>query len=105
MRQKKLDEPPAAYLTRRVDQVCDRYEAAWKLAVGAGGRQPRMEEYLEGTSEPEHSALRHELEELASVYRQGFRSSRSGTPASDRPGEAKTDGAYSTGTPARSVRS
>jgi WD40 repeat protein/tRNA A-37 threonylcarbamoyl transferase component Bud32 len=64
-----------------------------------------MEEYLEGSAEPEHSALRWELEELASAYQLLFRNSRSGTPASDLAGEAKTDGTYSTGSPPRPVPS
>src|SRR5262249_40604691 len=41
---------------RQIDQVCDAFEAAWKA-----GRQPRIEEYLNGASEPERSALLREL--------------------------------------------
>ena len=38
-------------LEQRVDEVCLRYEAAWK----AGGR-PRPEDFLEGIAGPERSA-------------------------------------------------
>ena len=49
---------------RRVDQTCDRFEAAWK----AGGR-PSPEEYLGMTGEPERSALVRQLLLLDWDYR------------------------------------
>jgi WD40 repeat protein/serine/threonine protein kinase len=97
-------EPHAVYLTRQVDQVCDRFEVAWKLAIAAGGRPPRLEEDLFGTPEPQFSALRRELEELASAYRPLHHSARSGRPASDGPGASKTAAPYSTDAPAPSDR-
>jgi serine/threonine-protein kinase len=45
--------PPAA---RYVDQICDRFEDAWRA-----GQRPRVEEFLRDVAEPERSALRHEL--------------------------------------------
>jgi hypothetical protein len=39
-----------------VDQVCDRFEAAWK-----SGRRPAIEDYLDGTLEPARLALAREL--------------------------------------------
>jgi WD40 repeat protein len=49
---------------RLVDQVCNRFEAAWK----AGGR-PRAEDFLGGASEPARSALLRELVLLEAYYR------------------------------------
>jgi WD40 repeat protein len=48
-----------------VDQVCDRFEAAWK----AGG-QPRAEDFLGGQPGPGRSALLRELVLLEAYYRQ-----------------------------------
>src|SRR6266851_723712 len=90
-------EPHAVNLTRHVDQVCDRFETAWKLAVAAGARPPRMEEYLRGTSEPEYSALHRELEVLATAYRLLYRSARGNKPASDLSSPVGTAAPYSTG--------
>jgi serine/threonine protein kinase len=39
-------------VARRVDEACDRYEAAWRA-----GQRPRMEEYLARVPEPERCAL------------------------------------------------
>jgi serine/threonine protein kinase len=50
---------PAA-LARRVDQVCDGFEAAWK-AAGRTEQRPRIEDYLVDVPEPERSALLREL--------------------------------------------
>jgi tRNA A-37 threonylcarbamoyl transferase component Bud32 len=47
-------------LARRVDQVCDRFEAAWK-AAGCMEQRPRIEDYVRDVPEPEHSALLREL--------------------------------------------
>ena len=41
---------------RRIDQTCDRFEAAWKA-----GRRPRLEEYLDASGEPVRSALLRQL--------------------------------------------
>jgi hypothetical protein len=51
---------------RRVDAVCDRFEAAWK-AVPPGGAPPRLEDYLDG--QVESSALLRELITLDAYYR------------------------------------
>src|SRR5712692_9254923 len=83
-------EPHAVHLTRQLDQVCDRFESAWKLAVAAGARPPRLEDYLQSTPEPESSALRRELEELADAYRSLYRNSRSVMPPADSSGLGKT---------------
>src|SRR5205807_10422891 len=45
---------------RRVDQLCDRFEAAWK-AAGSADQRPRIEDYLVEAPEPEHPALLREL--------------------------------------------
>jgi WD40 repeat protein/Flp pilus assembly protein TadD len=54
---------PAA-LAQRADQICDRFEAAWK-----SGQRPRIEDYLVDVSEPERTALLHELIPLDVDYR------------------------------------
>ncbi|HLJ97382.1 MAG TPA: serine/threonine-protein kinase, partial [Gemmataceae bacterium] len=51
-------------LARRVDEVCERYEAAWK-----SGRRPSLQEYIEGIGEPVRSALLQELVPLDLEYR------------------------------------
>ena len=40
----------------RIDRVCDRFEAAWQA-----GDEPKLEDYLGDTPEPERSVLRREL--------------------------------------------
>src|SRR5262249_53679988 len=54
--------PPT--LARQVDQVCDRYEAAWKA-----GRRPRIDDYLGNLPEPGRAGLLRELLGLELVYR------------------------------------
>lgn len=49
-------------LAQRVDEACDRFEAAW-----ASGQQPRIEDYLVITPEPDRAALLRELIQ-AEVY-------------------------------------
>src|SRR5262245_32111927 len=49
---------------RQVDQLCDRFEAAW-----AAGEQPSVEAYLAGVPEPPQSALLRELVCLDAYYR------------------------------------
>jgi serine/threonine-protein kinase len=51
-------------LARRVDQVCNRFEAAWK----AGGR-PRAEDFLSDVPGPGRAALLRELIALEVYYR------------------------------------
>jgi WD40 repeat protein/tRNA A-37 threonylcarbamoyl transferase component Bud32 len=51
-------------LARRVDEVCDRFEIAWRV-----GQPPRIEDYLADMSEPERSALLRELILLDIHYR------------------------------------
>ena len=51
-------------LTRRVDQECDRFEAAWK-----GGQRPCIEDHLAAVPEPERLALLRELILLEVDYR------------------------------------
>ncbi len=48
----------------RVEEVCDRFEAAWKA-----GLRPRIEDYLGETADPERAALWHELLVLELAYR------------------------------------
>jgi serine/threonine protein kinase len=59
--------PPS--LAERVDQICNRFEAAWK-AAGTKEQRPRLEDYLGDTSGPELSALMRELLALDIAYRQ-----------------------------------
>jgi len=47
---------PSATLMERVDEVCDRFEHAWKA-----GQRPRIEDYIGDEAEPARSALLHEL--------------------------------------------
>jgi serine/threonine protein kinase/formylglycine-generating enzyme required for sulfatase activity len=54
--------PPS--LALRVNQVCLRFEAAWKA-----GQQPRIEEYLEETPESDRVVLLRELVALELAYR------------------------------------
>jgi serine/threonine protein kinase len=46
--------PPSGL--RRVDELCERFEAAWRA-----GQRPRMEDYLGDVPEPERSELLREL--------------------------------------------
>jgi WD40 repeat protein len=57
-------QPHSESLARVVDQVCNRFEAAWK----AGGR-PRIEAFLGDTPGPERAALLGELVPLDVYYR------------------------------------
>jgi WD40 repeat protein len=51
-----------------VDRVCDRFEAACKIA-GSAGRRPRIEDFLADLPEPERSAVLGELIPLEITYR------------------------------------
>jgi WD40 repeat protein len=59
-----IDDLPATQALH-AEQVCRRFEAAWKA-----GQRPRIEDYLEGTAEPERRALLHELIQVEIEYRQ-----------------------------------
>jgi hypothetical protein len=55
-------------LVLRIEEVCDRYEAAWR-AVASTGDRPRLEDYLADISEPQQSAVLLELIALDVDYR------------------------------------
>jgi WD40 repeat protein len=57
-------EPLSESLGRLVDQVCNRFEAAWKA-----GTPPRIEDFLGDTPGPECAALLRELITLDVYYR------------------------------------
>jgi serine/threonine-protein kinase len=59
---KGKDSAPARL--ERQDQVCDRFETAWKA-----GRRPRLERYLDKVSPAEQRELLRELLALELVYR------------------------------------
>jgi serine/threonine protein kinase len=62
-----LEASPLAVLAR-VDQVCDRFEAAWPQA-GQSAPRPRIEDYLGETAEPERSQLLTQLLAVELEYR------------------------------------
>ena len=49
-------EPISVAVARRVDQVCDRFEAAWQ-AAGSRDQRPRIEDYLQDAPETERPLL------------------------------------------------
>ncbi len=55
-------------LARRVDHICDRFEAAWK-AVAETSEHPRLEEFLAAAPEQERDELLRELLPLDVCYR------------------------------------
>lgn len=55
----------------RVDEVCDRFEQAWRAAQ-SGGAVPRVAEFLEGVVESERIPLMHELIALDQECRQHY---------------------------------
>ena len=59
-----IDASLSPSMINGMDDVCDRFEAAWKA-----GLRPRIEDYLGETAGPERSALWHELLVLELVYR------------------------------------
>jgi WD40 repeat protein len=61
-------QPWPAALARFVDQVCDRFEAAWK-AHASGSERPRLEDYLAELLEPERPELLVELIRVEVFYR------------------------------------
>jgi WD40 repeat protein/predicted Ser/Thr protein kinase len=58
------NEFPSARLARRLDQICDRFEAAWKA-----GRRPRLERYLGKLPSAAQAELLRELLILELEYR------------------------------------
>jgi tetratricopeptide (TPR) repeat protein len=58
------DSPLSLSLARRINAVCNRFELAWQA-----GPQPRLEDFLGDTPEPERSALLRELIALDIDYR------------------------------------
>src|SRR5260370_34801873 len=73
-----MDKALSAAEEAHLDQVCNRFEAAWKIA-GPGVPPPRIEEFLADTSEPERSVLLRQMLLLEIDYRQ----LRGGVPAPD----------------------
>jgi serine/threonine protein kinase len=61
-----VELPPA--LGRRIDEVCNRFEAAWR-AAGSDGAPPRIEDYLTGAAGSDRQALLRELLLLDLHYR------------------------------------
>jgi hypothetical protein len=54
----------------RVDEVCRRFEAAWKahLADRAGAPRPRLEDYADALPEADRPLLARELRAVDAVY-------------------------------------
>ena len=63
MNQSLWESLPAS-VAEKVNEICDRFESAWKA-----GTRPRLEEYLKNTSEPERTALLRELILVELAYR------------------------------------
>jgi serine/threonine protein kinase len=59
-----VELPPA--LGRRIDEVCNRFEAAWRSGMG-----PLLEDFLAGWEGAERAALLRELVPLDAEYRRG----------------------------------
>jgi hypothetical protein len=59
-------ENPSVSLSvqQRVDEVCVRFEDAWRA-----GQRPRIEDFLGEVSEPEHSFLLRQLLKMELDYR------------------------------------
>jgi serine/threonine protein kinase/formylglycine-generating enzyme required for sulfatase activity len=63
----KANPPDASLPVSRlmaVHKVCQQFEAAWKA-----GKQPKVEDFLGSTAEPQRSELRRELESIEAEYR------------------------------------
>jgi WD40 repeat protein/serine/threonine protein kinase len=60
--------PALPSLPWHLDQICDRFEAAWQ-AAGTNGPQPPIAEYLQGVAESEQILLLPELIALDAAYR------------------------------------
>jgi tRNA A-37 threonylcarbamoyl transferase component Bud32 len=63
-----VPDPFSSSLSDQVDEVCDRYEAAWQAAL-RGDAPPRIDDYLQEVSEAERGRLLHELILLDLHYR------------------------------------
>ena len=63
-------------LLQRVDQVCNRFEAACRA-----GETPVVDDFLAGWDEPERSVLRRELLALQAHHRQRGRGEQTTPPA------------------------
>src|SRR5947207_942771 len=63
----RLGDLPAELL-RLVEEVCRRFEAAWK-AVPPGGQRPQIEVHLSNTPESARKVLLRELVALDVAYR------------------------------------
>jgi serine/threonine protein kinase/WD40 repeat protein/tetratricopeptide (TPR) repeat protein len=68
-----IDLPPddatiSADQAQRIDQACDRFEAAWKSA-GSSGARPRIEDALQEVSEEDRPRVLRELLHLDIFYR------------------------------------
>jgi serine/threonine-protein kinase len=59
----RTEDLPATQV-QRLDQLCDRFEAAWKA-----GQRPRIEDYLGAAPEPGYTELLRELIRLDVYYR------------------------------------
>jgi eukaryotic-like serine/threonine-protein kinase len=60
---------PVSPLPRQVDQICDRFEGAWKKTL-TGAVRPHMEEYLADIAESQRDMLLRELLAVDIGYRQ-----------------------------------
>ena len=56
-------------LPEHLDELCDRFESAWKAAISSGGAKPIPESFLSGVAEPEIPLLLRELIGLEVGYR------------------------------------
>jgi eukaryotic-like serine/threonine-protein kinase len=65
---------------RQVEQVCNRFEAAWRT-----GTPTRIEDFLEGWTEPERSLLQRELVMLDREYRRQLGDAATDTPTGGFP--------------------
>jgi serine/threonine protein kinase/tetratricopeptide (TPR) repeat protein len=61
----------------RIDEACDRFEAAWRA-----GAEPQVEDFIDELTEPARSVLRDELHALERALR---RSAEGSLPATPRP--------------------
>jgi WD40 repeat protein/serine/threonine protein kinase len=67
-RPRPADAAGDSVFAQQVDEICDRFEAAWKEAP-ATGTPPQIEDYLGAASSPESAALLRELILLDVYYR------------------------------------
>ncbi|MCI0639533.1 MAG: protein kinase [Gemmataceae bacterium] len=59
-----MTAPLTPTMIERIDEVCDRFEAAWKA-----GKLPRVEDYLDAEAVPLREALHRELLRVDAYYR------------------------------------